>query len=706
MKINLTINQRLILTLILLLIFLVGLTIPLLILNYSINKISYQVDLAGRNRMLSQRIAANAMMWKSTNDKAKQADAKKKLTKAYNLLKKSLDVLEKGGPAPGYDTYMLIEAANEEEKFQINLVKELLEQQEKEFYTVLLTETAMRPTKFARTDTLWQSAPTNSVQPKWTNALATKTPSFELRQRTIDTLVENLNYSKAFDKFVNSYSDSNLLNACVELVKTYTKKNNEANSFLFKYLLFAGIFIVVGILLTIRSCFRIVKSIRKPVGETIEVLQSLSSGNLPEKLVVIKNDELSEMLHTVNKLIDNMHEVVNYTQEVGNGNLTNQITLFNNQGPIYESLEKMRSNLLKAEQEDAKRAWFNQGLAELGDLLRKHQNNNEKLYTELIKFIVQYLGANQGAIFLVNDDNEHEKFMELISFYGYEKHRFLEKKVGLNEGLVGQTYLDKEPIYLTEVPKFYTKITSGIGEATPNCLVLFPLMFNDIVIGVLEIASFEVLSEYKVKLLERISENVASIISTVKSTLQTQRLLEVSQQQSEELMSQEEEMRQNVEELRAKHEEMRRITQENVDQRRDIEDKHKLLLQELKENKSEMEEQVVVLSETMAYLEMDKNGFVQNANTYFLKCLNYTLEEVKGKHLLFFMGFNDTTSDEYQVFWQRLQNRDIVKGEFTYIGTNKKQVVFLGCHKLLVDSNNQPRKLILLGQDINYLKGI
>jgi len=84
--------------------------------------------------------------------------------------------------------------------------------------------------------------------------------------------------------------------------------------------------------------------------------------------------------------------------------------------------------------------------------------------------------------------------------------------------------------------------------------VVDPLVYNDYIFGIIEIASFNVLQPYEIQFIERISESIAATISSVKANIQTSQLLEQSQQQAEEMASQEEEMRQNMEELRATQE--------------------------------------------------------------------------------------------------------------------------------------------------------
>jgi len=225
---------------------------------------------------------------------------------------------------------------------------------------------------------------------------------------------------------------------------------------------------------------------------------------------------------------------------------------------LNTTLLSMRDKLRSNAEEDRRRNWATSGLAQIGELLRASGTTTTDLLDNIIRFAVKYTRSNQGGLFLVNDDNESDRFLELVACYAFERKKFLTKKVGLGEGLVGQCFLEGERIYLLEVPAEYVTITSGLGGSTPNALLIVPLKVNEKIYGVLELATFGRYQDFEIELVEKLAESIASTISAVRVNESTRILLEKTQQQAEEMRSQEEEMRQNMEELEATQEEMRR----------------------------------------------------------------------------------------------------------------------------------------------------
>jgi methyl-accepting chemotaxis protein len=316
--------------------------------------------------------------------------------------------------------------------------------------------------------------------------------------------------------------------------------------------------ILASISILVYMSLKLAKGILTSVEVTQKMILEISNGNLPNEEKANTDDELGEVVDRMNSLTNNLRNVKFFANQVGEGNFDTDVSVFNNSGELGTALSGMRDSLKQVAYEEKNRNWITTGIAQIAEILRQNNIDVNQFYDNIIRYIVKYVGANQGGLFLLNDDNVNDKHIELVACYAYDRKKFVEKRINTAEGLVGQCFLEKEMIFITELPQNYVSITSGLGEATPNCLVLMPLSVNEEINGVIEIASFEVLEGHKLELLKRLAENVAASISATKINAKTQKLLQQTQQQTEELKAQEEEMRQNFEELQATQEEINR----------------------------------------------------------------------------------------------------------------------------------------------------
>ena len=252
---------------------------------------------------------------------------------------------------------------------------------------------------------------------------------------------------------------------------------------------------------------------------------------------------------------------------------------------LKKSLMGLWAHLQKLESEDKQRSWVAQGLARFVEILRSNAEDIDELSDRIITHLVKYLGATQGGIFVLNQD-EGEPYLEMLSCYAYERKKHLQKRIEVGEGLLGQVVLEKEYIHLTEIPEQYVNITSGLGQANPRVLLVFPLIINEEVMGAIELASFKPFEAFHIEFMKKLSENIASTLASVKSAQNNRRLLEESQQQTEEMRAQEEEMRQNMEELQATQEQQERL-QAEIKANEEI---LKKKVEELEEARAQMEE--------------------------------------------------------------------------------------------------------------------
>lgn len=226
-----------------------------------------------------------------------------------------------------------------------------------------------------------------------------------------------------------------------------------------------------------------------------------------------------------------------------------------------QDIENTLLEVQKAHKEDEKRTWIANGLAQGATILRQSADNEQQMFDNMLLFIVKYLNANQGGLYLIEGHEENDLHISLKSLYAYERKRYQQRRIEIGQGLLGRCYLEQETIFLKDIPQNYTQITSGLGAATPTCITIVPLKLNEAVEGLLEIASFELLESHEVEFLERLSETLASSIRNARIAQHTQVLLRMSQEQAEQMRQQEEMMRQNVEELQATQEEMMRTQQ-------------------------------------------------------------------------------------------------------------------------------------------------
>ncbi len=329
--------------------------------------------------------------------------------------------------------------------------------------------------------------------------------------------------------------------------------------------------ILMGLLLVIAAIIigiLTITSLARPINHTKNILLSMSKGILPKEKLKEGSDEIGQMAKALNLVVQGLKDIFNFSLEIGKGNFDSEFKPLSEDDVLGNSLLEMREELKKATEEEEKRKvednqrhWASQGIAMFSDILRQGKNNLEELSYNIISNMVKYTNSNQGGMFIINDNDKDHIYLEMSSCYAYDSKKFLEKKIEVGEGLVGRCYQEKEKIYLTEIPNDYIKITSGLGNENPRSLLLIPLVYNDIIYGIIEIASFNEYLPHEIEFIERVSESIAATISSVKSNIQAAELLERSQQQAE-MSSQEEEMRQNMEELRATQEQSARREEE------------------------------------------------------------------------------------------------------------------------------------------------
>ena len=301
---------------------------------------------------------------------------------------------------------------------------------------------------------------------------------------------------------------------------------------------------VLGLLLLSFVIWRISEGIVDSLEVTSLLLKDLSLGDIDpnKKLNITSKNRLGQISASVNKLMDELNKKAAFSKQVGEGNLEVDFEAASEQDILGNSLIGMRDNLKSAKMEESRRRWSTEGLAQFADILQSDAEDMDEFCGEIISNLVKYMGVVQGGIFLINDEDEDDRYIELKGAYAYERQKFLKKRMEIKEGLIGQSILEQKHVYLKEIPNEYVNVTSGLGKANPTTILIVPLMLNQEVFGALELVSFNDFAQHEIEFVEKLSENIASTVSSVKINYKTKKLLEQSKRQAEELQEAQEEM--------------------------------------------------------------------------------------------------------------------------------------------------------------------
>ena len=364
-------------------------------------------------------------------------------------------------------------------------------------------------------------------------------------------------------------ADINSINEVLtdETNNSYFEIRSIIDFFEFKILVWCILLLVVATIISVL----IYNSFVKPILYVKNELRDMSEGILNEKEAYFRKDEIGEMIKVLGNLTTSLLKTKAFAKEISKGNYHAQFKPLSAKDELGNSLIDLRDNLEQAINETNDRRekeqiqnWTTQGLAKFADILRQNNDNFETLGKHILRNLVEYMNINQGGIFVYYDQDKQNPYLDLIAVYAYNRDKYMKKRIIPGEGLVGACFVEKHTMYMTEIPNNYLSITSGLGKANPRSILIVPLKIEEKILGVLELASFKPFEQHEINFVERIGESIAATIQTVRTSEETNRLLNSITQQTEAMKAQEEEMRQNMEELLATQEEAQRREQELV----------------------------------------------------------------------------------------------------------------------------------------------
>jgi len=474
--------------------------------------------------------------------------------------------------------------------------------------------------------------------------------------------------------------------------KLHVEKQNEAMraSFQnFRYLIiWTGVILFFTILII---AFIVTSTLVRPINLLKRIIVNMSQGELPSKAVKASSDEIGEMGKALNDLINGLKKISQFSKEIGKGNYTSDFEPLGTNDELGNALLLMRQNLKTASEEgelrrieNNQRSWTSQGLAEFGEMLRESKESLEELTNQILTRLVRYLDASVGGLFILNDDNKEDVFLELIAFYAYDRRKYEEKRIEIGESLIGQCVLENETIFMSEIPPDYIHITSGMGNDNPRSLLIVPLKLNEEVYGVVELASFKQIEPYQIEFVEKIGESIASTISSAKINLHTSKLLQESNEKSGRLTKQEEESRKQIEQ-------MEKVIKELNEEKEKEKEQNKILINQFKndlssirkindENQRELDKTKMdyknishAVDNALGTYSLSISGEFIEANDGFLKMTGVSFNELKGKKLDDLMAEDEAKEFDMQNFIPNLLSGHIYRKTNRYLINNESR---------------------------------
>ncbi|MCI0603886.1 HAMP domain-containing protein [bacterium] len=373
------------------------------------------------------------------------------------------------------------------------------------------------------------------------------------------------------------------------------------------------------------------------------VTTAVAQGDLSQKITVDVRGEILQLKNTVNTMVDQLNafaaEVTRVAREVGTfgilggqaavpgvagtwkdltdnvnllaANLTTQVRAIADvatavtRGDLTRSVaveamgevEELKNNinqmiltLKDTTQKNVEQDWLKTNLARFSRMLQG-QRDLQTVAQSIMSELTPLVSAQHG-VFYVKDSEGGQPMLKLLSSYGYKVRKSVANKFQYGESLVGQCALEKKPILITDPPKDYVKISSGLGEGTPRNIIVLPVLFEGQVMAVTELASFEHFSPVHQLFLEQLMESLGVVLNMIGASMRTEELLKQSQALAGELQSQQEELKRSNEELEEQTQALK-ASQELLRQQQD----------ELQRTNEDLEEKARLLSDQKKMVE-------------------------------------------------------------------------------------------------------
>jgi HAMP domain-containing protein/CheY-like chemotaxis protein/signal transduction histidine kinase len=320
-----------------------------------------------------------------------------------------------------------------------------------------------------------------------------------------------------------------------------------------------------------------------------------------------------DLTGNVNLLADNLTNQVRAIAEVATavtkGDLTRsiQVEASGEVAELKDNINTMIDNLRLTTDRNNEQDWLKTNLARFTGMLQG-QRDLTTVGRMLLSELAPLVNAQQGVIYQMESDESAE--LVLLSAYADSPEEGHPRRLHLGEGLVGQCASEKRRMLIAGLPELTLPIRSGLFKAVPQNVIVLPILFEDRVKAVIELASLNIFTTSHLAFLEQLTSSIGIVLNSIEATMQTEGLLKQSQQLAGELTTQQKELQQKNEQLALK-------AQQLAEQNAEVERKN----QEIEQARRALEEKAKELALTSKY----KSDFLANMSHELRTPLNSIL---------------------------------------------------------------------------------
>ena len=320
-----------------------------------------------------------------------------------------------------------------------------------------------------------------------------------------------------------------------------------------------------------------------------------------------------DLTGNVNLLADNLTNQVRAIAEVATavtkGDLTRsiQVEASGEVAELKDNINTMIDNLRLTTDRNTEQDWLKTNLARFTGMLQG-QRDLTSVGRMLLSELAPLVGAQQGVLYQMETEESAE--LVLLSAFADNGKDGHPMRVAVGEGLIGQCAAEKRRMLITEMPRNATPIRSGLFQAVPRNIIVLPVLFEDRVKAVIELASLSSFTASHLAFLEQLTASIGIVLNSIEATMQTEGLLKQSQQLAIELQTQQKELQQTNEQLAQK---AQQLAEQNVE----VERKN----QEIEQARRALEEKAKELALTSKY----KSEFLANMSHELRTPLNSIL---------------------------------------------------------------------------------